>query len=256
VQLTPALRRVPEEQYLNERLPGYVQARLVQECVPPGARVFAMGEVARAYTTREIVSDAALRDAVLTPLRAELQAARVLYFSFPAGMVRALRVRGARSVTEFRVLAGGREIPRAPGWRLRAHPVPADAGAAFDNSYVTRWTGAGALAPYLEVDFPAAVAADSVLLECTREQGAAGLSLEGRMEDGGWRRLAGEPAILDVPPSGHLREAAAEELKARGIGYLLVRNEDEGAVDFRSRSRAWHILREMELYDAVVYRVE
>jgi hypothetical protein len=47
-----------------------------------------------------------------------------------------------------------------------------------------------------------------------------------------------------------------EELKAHGIAYLLVGNENEGAADFRLRNRAWKIVPVMELWNATVYRLE
>ena len=251
-----ALRLEPEDEYLNARLPGYVLARLVEQTVPRGAKVFALGEVARAYTTREVVSGGVPRDALLTPLRETWQPARRLRFRFAARRVRALRVRGAGDVAEFRVLSDGRDVPRMPAWRLRARPALDEAGLAFDNSYVTRWSAAASPGAYLEVDFPAALASDGVLLECPRAQGAAGLSLEGQLESGAWTVLAGALAVEDGPAPGHLREAAMEELRARGITYLLVRNADEGAGDFRAKARTWGILPVTEAYDARVYRLD
>ena len=47
-----------------------------------------------------------------------------------------------------------------------------------------------------------------------------------------------------------------EELKARGIEYLLVRKADEGADDFNENERVWGIALVKELYDARVYRLE
>ncbi len=49
-----ALRLIPEQDYL-QRDDGYGQARLVEENVPPGKRVFSLGALMDAYTTREVM---------------------------------------------------------------------------------------------------------------------------------------------------------------------------------------------------------
>jgi hypothetical protein len=250
VPLQAALRRVPENEYLNSHLPGYVEAMLLEQCVPPGARVFALTDVAREYTKAAVITGGVTRDALLTPMRAQLQPARELRFRFAARRIRAVRLRGPGTVAEFRVLANGREVPRAPGWRLRAAPEVRAAAMAFDNSYVTRWAGTS-----LEAEFPAPVEADTVLLQCPRSQSGAAPALEVRGEDGTWA-AAGAAEAADVAAPLHLREAAVEELRVRGVPYLLVRNRDEGASDFRANAAIWGITPVMELFDARVYRVD
>jgi len=249
-----ALRQEPEDQYLNARVPGYALARLVDQFVPERGRTFAFGEVAAAYTTREVVTGGVPGMALEAALDPRRQPGRRIVFRFAARTVRGLRVRGGKAVAEFRVLAGAREVARAPGWRLRAGPDVRAAALAFDNSYVTRWEGAGPGA-YLEIDFPAPVKADGIMLEGPREQDTAALVWEGR-EESGWKALAGAATVEDGVVHGHLREAAVEELKARGIGYVLVRDADAGTEDFRRMSLLWGLAPAVELYDARLYRVE
>ena len=230
---------MPEEEYLALRLPGYGLARLAEQAVPAGGKVFAFARVTPAYTLREVTNDALLRDALLTAFTPALQPAVRFRYAFPARRVSALRIDGAASVTEFRVLFEGREVERGPRWRLSARPDAFAAAFAFDNSYVTRWSGTG-----LDVHFPEPQMADGVVLECPPQEAAP--VLEG----------AGPPERTAMPPAAHLREAAMEELKARGIAYLLVRNSDPGAADFRENEIIWGITPLMELYDARVYRLD
>jgi hypothetical protein len=228
-----------------------VEALLLERCVPAGEKVFALTEVARPYTRAAVTRGGPVRDALLTPLRPSLQPARELRFRFGRRGLRGLRIAGAATVAEFRVMAGGREVPRAARWRLRARPDAGSAVMAFDNSYVTRWSGT-----LLEVEFPAPVDADGVMLQCPRSQDGAALGLSGRTADGNWVALGGSAEAADVPAPTHLREAAIEELRVRGIPYLLVRNSGEGAADFRDNAAIWDIIPVMELFDARVYRVE
>ncbi len=239
IPVLAALRRSPEEEYLVTRLPGYALARLVEQTVPAGGKVFAFARVTSAYTLREVTGDPLLRDALLTAFTPALQPAVRFRYVFPARRVSALRIGGTATITEFRVLSGGREVPRLASWRLSARPDVFAAAWAFDNSYVTRWSGDA-----LEVRFPEPLTADGVELECPRQQTAP--TLEG----------AGPPQRAAMPPAAHLREAAIDELKARGIAYLLVRNSDPGAADFRENEIIWGITPLMELYDARVYRLD
>ena len=136
-----ALRRVPAEPYLAARLPGYGPARLVEQAVPAGAKVFAFARVTPAYTEREVVTDARLGDALRTAFTPALQPTVQWRYSFPRREVRSLRITGDAAVTEFRVLLDGAEVPRRPDWRLRARPDVFAAALAFDNNYATALAG-------------------------------------------------------------------------------------------------------------------
>ena len=252
--LPAALRQVPEDDYLNSRLPGYTMALLLEESVPPGARVLALPEVAAAYTRSDVVSGGVEREAALAAIRDGGRPWRRLRFAFAPRRVLALRARGTESVAEFRVFDRGREVPRAPAWKLRAVPDPRSAALAFDNSYATRWKGGPGA--WLEVDFPAPVEAGEVVLECPPGRAAAGVTLEGRLDGGAWSVLSNAPRVENVPPPAHLREAAHEEWRAGGIGYLLVRDADQGAADLREYAAVWGIVPVGGNDVASVYRVE
>ena len=66
---------------------------------------------------------------------------------------------------------------------------------------------------------------------------------EGRVEGGGaagrWQLLAASDTPGDAPRPLGLRRAVADELKRRGIDYLLVFDTDNGADDVRLNADLW-----------------
>ena len=149
------------------------------------------------------------------------------------------------SIHEFRIYDGERELPRAAGWRLTAQPYPWGIQDAFDNSLVTFWLCGETLKPgqFVAVDFHGEQTADSVVLEAAPNQWAVRLKLEGRVDGcgtaGRWQPLAAAATPGDAPRPLGLRRAVADELKRRGIDYLLVFDTDNGADDLRLNADLW-----------------
>jgi hypothetical protein len=114
---------------------------------------------------------------------------------------------------------------------------------AFDNSPVTKWKSWETLHPgmYVSVEFTSPELSDSVLLECTHDQYKIRLKLEGMDEAGKWKELAAAPEESEAPAQAGLRRAAIEEVKARGINYMLIADADFGAQDFKARYARWGI---------------
>ena len=178
---------------------------------------------------RDIWIVAETTNGALTPLTKELEPSRRIEFQFARQPLRALRVvQTARSdavwsISEFRAREGGRELARAPYWRLRAWPNPWDVQMAFDNSPVTRWRSWEAIRPgmFVEVDFGAAETVDAVFLDTVPDQYQARWRLEAQDPEGRWSVLSGAPETTALPPKGGLKRAAMQEFKARGVGYLI-----------------------------------
>jgi len=244
-----ALRIEPEEKYLGRRVPQFDEARMIERVVPPGERVFAFSQMADAYLSREILVkyqaalNEVLGDIMLTPLYGGFQPTRLLQFQFPRRNLRKVRVvqtAQAKDVSwgiaEMHVLEGGHELPRAPEWRLKAHPNPWDVQMAFDNSLVTRWRTWQRAEPgmFVEVDFGQAQAADSVTVETSDEGYQTNVELEGMDPSGNWTTLAKNAQETTSRPALSLRRAAAAELKARGIRYVIVEREDLRSDDFQA----------------------
>jgi hypothetical protein len=173
-----------------------------------------------------------------------------MVFQFPERTMRRVRVlqtgRAAPhsqwNVHEIRYLRGGVELPRSPGWRLRAWPNPWDVRLAFDNSPATRWRSHETPAPgmYIETDFGSPQAIDQVVLE-TSTEGMWSVTLDVQMmDDGGrWVKLAGNPDMREITVPLWLRRAATYELHARGVNYMIVHDGDYGGIDYLDDPDLW-----------------
>ncbi len=256
IPVRAALRGLREERYLAGKLSGYAVARMIESQVPPDGKVFSFNQQPDAYTSREIwvAYQAGLNNTLAgtlwTAVAGEDQPVWRLEFRFAAAEVRKLRVvqiagpaAGEWSVSEFRVSGEGKELPRAPAWRLRAHPNPWDVQLAFDNSPVTHWRSWQSLFPgmYLELDFGSLEKVDAAWLECPRGQGEIRLKLEGELAAGQWKILAEGFQRREAPAPDGLRRAAAEELKSRGIDFLLLKDTDFLTQDVKMWPKHWGV---------------
>ena len=268
-----ALRIEPEEAYLNRVFPLYGVARMIEEHVPPGRKVFTFTGAPDAYTTREILvgyqsaSNTVLADILLGPVTPAFHPTWRLSFAVPAAKYRALRVwqTGAAaqrdtywSVSEFRVFLKDKELPRQSIWRLRAQPNPWDVQLAFDNSLATRWRSWQTMSwgMYVELDFGVAEEIDRVALDCARDQYGMKLWLEGQDESGRWKMLADRAADSGIPLPAGIHRLAAEEMKARGADYLLLYNSDFWAESFRRNELLYGITLLEERNGARLYRLK
>ncbi len=256
IPVAAALGWLPEAEVLAARHPGYVVARMLEEFVPPGEKVFSYSGAADAYTSREILVayqsgfNTNLAEFLFAALHADSAPRQGLRFDFAERPLRGLRLvqtgegdREQWSVAEWRILRGERELLRSPEWRLRADPNPWDVQLAFDNSPVTRWRSWQALSPgmFLEVDLGAERRVDGALVETLKGRDGGRVRLYGRRERGDWALLDDEPRASDLPAAGGLRRAALEEFRARGVRYLLAAPHDPIAEDLRLKSRQWGI---------------
>lgn len=247
------LRIRDEDDYLS-RQPAYREARMVEREVPKGAKVFTFAQPGTAYTSRDLLVgyqgafNELLQDILWTPMFRDFQPIRILKFQFQPRDFRKVRVvqtervaEAQWSVSELRVFSGGRELPRDSQWRLTAHPNPWDVQLAFDNSPVTRWRSWQPAEPgmYLEIDFANTQQLDSVVVETSGDAAASKIKLDGAGADGQWTTVADAPRESVRPNHTSLRQAATAELKARGIRYLLITDDDIGAKDFLAYPKLW-----------------
>jgi hypothetical protein len=267
-----ALRIKPEDPYLESHLPLYGAARLVERTAAPGSAVFTFTPIPDAYTSRKILvaqqssENVKNREILWTAFTPDYQPTWRLRFVFPQQPLGALRVvqtnSGADlwSIHELRVGQADPEgTPPAnrPHWRLNAHPYPWGIGDAFDGNPITFWKCGEPLRPgqFVEVDFNGVEQADSVSIETSPNQWGIRLKLEGRDANGQWKLLAAAPQASDAPVPPGLRRAAAEELKRRGIDYLLVFDGEFGADDLRGNAGLWGIRQVGEYKGARLYQL-
>jgi hypothetical protein len=248
-----ALRIKPEGPYIATRLPYYAIDRLIEDKTPPGSTVFTFTPIPEAYTSRHIrvefqAAENKITGAILwTAFVPEYAPTWRLRWTFPRQPLHGIRVVQTNTgpdlwtVHELRVFDGARELPRAPEWRLRAHPYPWGVQSAFDNSPLTFWLCGETVSPgqFIEAQFHRDQTADGVLIESAPNQPSIRLKLEGLDAAGHWFPLAAAPTLSDTPRPLSLRRAAAEEAKRRGNDYLLIFPTNVGADDFRLNTDLW-----------------
>jgi hypothetical protein len=271
IPLRAALRIEPEDTFIDANLGTYRMARLTERTVPPGATIFSWSQVAEAYTRRNVLvsyqaaSNQVLADILRTAIQPAFAPDWLLDFRIPATSVRRIRVVQTASsptdrwsISELRIFRGGTELPRASAWRLHAQPNPWEVQLAFDNTPVTRWRSWRAIqgGEFVEVDFGRAQPIDRVLVECARDQYKIKLKLEGADESGQWRTLAAAPEESVRDPIPNLRRMATEELRLRGVDFMVVYRYDFGMDDFRSHSDYWGLTPVGIQGDDRLYRIE
>ncbi len=266
-----ALRIETEDGYLTRKWPSYAVARMIEKNTPPGSTVLSFNQTGEAYTTRDtmVVYQSArgneLGGILLTPLITDYQPLQHVTFHFPGQPLRAVRLRQTAAhipdhwtVTEVRLYHNGQELPRSPQWRLRASPNPWGVQEAFDNSPVTRWGSWQTAYPgmRIEVEFPAPTALDAVVVVNSTDVRAATMALDGKDASGIWRTLQPKPVITEEPPPLRLRREAAEVLKERGIGFLLMQEDDFAAKDLATRPEMWGVMRVGESQGFTLYKIQ
>lgn len=249
--LAGALRIEPTEHYLAAHIGNYNLIRMVDAQVPARERVFSPSGLATSYMTHDLIEgfqgalNNTLNDFLFVAQYEEWQSVRALVFRFPEKPMKRVRlVQTARgsgvqqwNVHELRFFDHGREVPRGPAWKLRAHPNPWEVQMAFDNSPVTRWRSwaTGAPGMFIEVDFGGVESVDEVRMETSRD---FAWPFQFRVEADGEAvtdRFEEEPIQYRVP----MRRAATYEFAARGIHYILIQDTDWGAADFNDDPEVW-----------------
>jgi hypothetical protein len=266
-----ALRVDSEDGFLSRAMPGYPPARLIESQVPPTERVLAMGLVAEAYASRDILiayqsaAGEVIRDILWAPVVEDFRPRRQVVFHFRPRKLRAVRVVQTApdkpeqwAISEFYVLDGQREVMRTPSWKLQAYPNPWDAEMAFDRNAATRWRSWEGLFPgmYYTVDFGAPEVVDSVRLLCTAGQYDMRMRVDGQTESGRWLILDPKPqqAMVDDPVS--MRRDAVAAIRARGVQWLLLYDSDFGAEDLKKNGAAWGVTCVGERNGGRLYRLD
>jgi len=107
----------------------------------------------------------------------------------------------------------------------------------------------------VQFDWPSAERADTVVVETAPDQPNAHIELELRDSKGYWDRLRDPPRGEEIAPPPDLRRLAAEELRRRGIDYLLAFDGQFGADDLRDRAGDWGIRQVTEYKGARLYQL-
>jgi hypothetical protein len=254
IPVAAALRLRPEPVFLKEHLPDYALKPALETFLPARAKVFSLEMRPEAYIDRtfvvayESVLGNLAQDMLAGPIDQRARATLRLRFHFLPVTTRRVRVvqtasaEAFWSIAEMRVYNQGRELPRSPLWRLAAEPNGWEVQLAFDNSYATRWSSWQAMAPgdFVEIDFGKSEPLDEVDLEMAYAPEAR-LQIEVLSDRGRWVPLTDASEIIPLDLPSGVRRAATREMKARGLGYLLVNDTDFFADDMRKYPMYWGI---------------
>jgi len=270
-RLRAALRLEPEADFLSRKWPSYAVARMIEHSMPPDASVLTFIQTGEAYTARNIVVayqsafGNELGGILWTPLVPDYQPVRRVEFAFPRQPLLGIRLRQTSAgtpdhwtVNEVRLGDAGKELPRAPDWRLRAWPNPWGVQSAFDNACVTRWSSWRPANPdmFISVEFPAPRNVESVVVETSTDVAATRMELDGLTAPEQWLRLVIQPKETQLPPPLGLRREATQLIKEKGIGYLLVHENDLGSADFAQKQDLWGIALVGESHGYRLYRIQ
>jgi hypothetical protein len=254
--LRAALGIEPEESYLTSANPGYRVARLIEQDVPAGEKVFSFDQVAEAWTSREVLvgyysaDNETLRDILMSAMAPGLCPERALDLHFAPRQIRSLRAiqRGPADtrmwqISEFQMFSEDTPIAPDARWRFRANPNSWDAHLAFDRTLVTRWQSWRASAPgmSLEADLPKPVQIDHVRLLSPMDSLQAAIELQGMDIHGNWHTIPARSSSSSIRVTENLRAAAVGALLDHGIRYLLVSPGTFGANEFHENAHAWGI---------------
>lgn len=249
-----ALRRIPEQQYLETFWPDYKPGLLLDRFVPAGERVFSPDLGQMAYQRREVIGtwDSAFgRRAFLTFLMAEVPELgstwhREIHFRH----VTTSRIRLVADsdidtdvrISELRFALDAAEILRGPKWRISASANPWEVQYAFDGSAASWWTSGQRpnKGIWLQTDFAQPVTLNRVLVDQSEDQRWISLKPEAWL-DGRWVPLHARESDLETPPRATLRREVRDELKFLNIHWILMRNGSFGAEDLRNNAGLWGI---------------
>jgi hypothetical protein len=244
-----ALGIVPQDIWLRQRSGGWVTARMLDQFVPPGKRVWSTSAIAEAYEQTPVLVNyysaegELIQDILTTPLKHDFQPLWNFRYSFtPRSMGRLRFTQNADSRTdiwsigEMRFFLGDREIEPAKTWKFNASAFPWDIGLAFDRNPVTRWRSWESIHPgmHVDVDFGSPIALDSIELHGSHDQWKIDVTLDG---------IPAKLEKLDDPDIPGLKRIATATVKARGVDYLMISGDNWLAPDIDTKPGEWGLIK-------------
>ena len=253
-----ALRIKSADEYLDRNMFFYDVARMTDRSTEPDATVFAYRPIPEAYTSRRILVNYESEPNQI--VGAMIQSASFpqdapawrITFRFAPHVLTALRLttRNTGSVM-WRI----HELD-VPG-HVQASTYPWTEQSASDGNAVTFWRSSELLSPgqWVEIDPDRPGSLGSLTIETTLEQREVQLNLEGRDASGAWQFLSDTPDAREDAGRPDLRPAVIEQLKERGIGYLLSFENEAETRDLREHADLWGIREVAHNKDARLYKI-
>ena len=262
-----ALGIIPQDQYLLQRDGGWVTARMLDEFVPRGKRVWSTSPIAEAYTATDVLVNyysaegELIQDILTAAVRPDHQPIWNFRYTFsPRSLSRIRLIQNAQSRTdiwsigEMQFFHGAEEIRPATKWTIDSSSFPWDFGLAFDRNPVTRWRSWEPIHPgmWINVDFGAPVELDRVEMHCSPDQWSIDVKLEG--VDVSMKKLE-DPSLGDFPENNPRRLATAT-VKKRGIDYLLIAGGHWLTDDIHGDPERWGLKKIADRGDAWLLQIQ
>jgi len=239
-----ALRITPEDRYLALHMTEYRPGLMLDRFVPRGQLVYApsVGQIAY-HHTETIGSNLSMNvlDLIATGYMPGRDTMLRRRYTFAPVRTQVLRlVLEAAGDLPWKIGELRLDIPRDPRWRIAASSNPWDVGLAFDSSLVSAWVSGKRAQPglWVQVDFGEPTDVSSVTVEQLPDQRHLAHAVEALVK-GRFVRIPAAESIEERPFGRGLRRAAAAEIKARGVSWLLLRTGDYGEEDLRLRAPYW-----------------
>lgn len=210
-------RSEPAHEYLARRLPGYVEARFLDEKTPAGAVILIEPRIARSWTSRQTIPGPAWQSMVRTTFEGDDMPDREERMRVEPVSRRSYALPNSVLVTEIRFYREGIELERSARWRVRCPE-------AFDNSPITGCKGP------IEVDF----AVDAVFDEV---------------------RILGKRGKPVRPPQG-LREFMRIEWKRLGVTHILTAPQGDIEDEFLRNLPYWRLTEIGERNGSRLFRLD
>jgi 4-amino-4-deoxy-L-arabinose transferase-like glycosyltransferase len=239
-----ALAVIPQDDFLKKNSADWVTARMLDQFVPQGKRVWSTDAVAEAYSATQVLVNyysaegERIQDILYSPLAGD-SPTRELRYTFPARELSHLRLiqkaGGAVemwSIAEMRFFHGNEEIAPEQSWHSTASSFPWDIGLAFDRNPATRWRSWETAHPGMSIDvnFGHSVVIDRVDLLGPHREPHSDVAIEG---------IDAQVAKLDLPEPPNYRHLVTATVKAMGIDYLLISGDGWLAKETHSDPAPW-----------------
>jgi hypothetical protein len=236
-----ALGMIPAETWLA-RNPQYRLARIINQQVPPSARLWSSVPLAEAYTTPQVLVDyysaegEQIQDILEIGFNTDFQPLWNWRFTFPERSLTRVRIlQNATSQSDIWSIGEARfshHDDEVNPTGSDAQPFPWTIGLALDRNPVTRWRAWEFIRANMHVDFDfeTPVLLDRIDLYCSHDQYGINLQLEG---------IEAKIEKRDLPAVADLRRVATRTVKLRRVDYLVIGDDFTAARDMAADPARW-----------------
>jgi hypothetical protein len=267
-----ALRLQLETDYVRARMADYELGLALETNVPGGGVVFSQMSVQRSWQSRRVAVGyqsgfaRRVRDIIWTPAFEHLNPGfRHVCRATAPHVIQTLRIEQTAaashtgevwSISEIQFSSRGAPVELPGGSTAHSSRNRWFAANAVDGNPATRWTAGRAMrsGEWIEVRLPRPVELDEVTILCTQDQWSSRMKVTA-IGPGSVRHALTQSTMEVAPPLPDLRPFAAQALRAEGVGWLLIHNDDHGAADLKLHTSEWGLDPIALNPDVTLYRV-